>query len=91
VSVDADTVSEMATLARLSVPEDRIQMVAEEMSAILDFMGAIKQWEGEESGDTPPTTRRKDTPVQWESTVLIEDAAATQDGAVVVPPIKGAS
>jgi aspartyl/glutamyl-tRNA(Asn/Gln) amidotransferase C subunit len=91
VSVDADTVSEMATLARLSVPEDRIQMVAEEMSAILDFMGAIAQWEGEKSNDPPPTTRRKDTPVQWESSVLIEEAATTQDGAVVVPPIKGAS
>lgn len=91
MSVDADTVSEMATLARLSVPEDRIQMVAEEMSAILDFMGAIAQWEGEESGEASPTTRRKDTPIPWEAAALIEDAAATRDGAVVVPAIKGAS
>ncbi len=91
MSVDADTVREMATLARLAVPDDRISEVADEMSTILEFMGAIAQWEGGESAEAPPTIRRKDVPIHTESSALIEAAAEVQDGSVVVPPIKGAS
>jgi len=91
VSVDSDTVREMAALARLAVPEDRIETVAQEMSAILDFMGAIAQWEGGDCEPTHPTLRREDTPIHTENTGLIDAAARVQEGSVVVPPIKDAS
>ena len=81
----------MAILARLAVPEDRIENVAAEMSTILDFMGAIAQWEGESPTEAPCTIRRDDTPIHNDSGNLIEAAAVVQNGAVVVPPIKDAS
>ena len=46
MSVNADTVREMAKLARLSIPDEQIKDVAADMTAILDFMGAITAWEG---------------------------------------------
>ena len=91
MSVDADTVREMAALARLAVAEDRISAVAEEMSAILDFMGAIGEWEGGDSTPPPATQRRADTPILSNGQPLIHAAATVQEGAVVVPPIKDAS
>jgi len=90
VSVDVETVVEMATLARLAVPEDRLGLVAEEMSAILDFMGAITQWEGGVPSVGPPTTRRDDTPISPDVTIM-KSATTAQTGAVTVPPIKDAS
>ncbi len=91
MSVDADTVREIASLARLAVSEDRIEIVAEEMSSILDFMGAIAQWEGEASAETPATIRRDDTPIETENSSLIDAAAHVHQGTVIVPPIKDAS
>lgn len=91
MAVDPATVREMAKLARLAVPEDRIETVAGEMDRILTFMGEIARWEGDVSEDGPPTARRPDRPAPSLADDLIPSRHADESGAVIVPPIKGAS
>lgn len=81
----------MATLARLAVPEDRIEAVAGEMDRILNFMGEIARWEGGEPEDGPPTARRPDKPTHTSSEGLMPTKYVDDSGAMTVPPIKGAS
>jgi len=89
--VDTDTVREMASLARLSIPDDRLEGVAADMRTILDFMGEISNWEGSPAPAAPATRRRTDTEHEPDGRALIEAAADVDAGEVVVPPIKGAS
>jgi len=91
VAVDPATVREMAMLARLAVPEDRIEAVAGEMERILNFMGEIARWEGGEPEDGPPTARRPDKPTPMLSEGLMPAEHIDDSGSVTVPPIKGAS
>ena len=89
--VDADIVRQMAKLARLDVPDERIDSLSSEMSAILEHMGAISKWGGDtEQMDRRPAHRREDTP-KINDENLIESAAKVDQTLVVVPPIKGAS
>ena len=89
--VDTDTVREMATLARLSIADDRLEDVATDMGAILDFMGAISAWEGAPAPAAPATRRRADEEQKSEGRILVEAASQVDAGEVIVPPIKGAS
>jgi len=91
VAVDTDTVRQMAKLARLEVGDEDVHALASEMGAILDFMGAIAQWEGETGPVGPSTARRPDVISDPRGAELIEVAADHEHGQVVVPPIKGAS
>tara|TARA_Y100000589_G_scaffold263551_1_gene254040 strand:+ start:133 stop:408 length:276 start_codon:yes stop_codon:yes gene_type:complete len=91
VAVDADTVRQMAKLARLDVADERIAALSSEMSAILDHMGTISTWD--EAGvptDRPAAVRRNDTPLPTQEG-LITSAAKVDQTSVVVPPVKGAS
>ena len=91
MAVDANIVRQMADLARLKVPDDRIDDLATEMNAILEFMSAIKAWEGSTVVEQPPAVRRADV-VFIENKCDLMDAAGDRDGnSVVVPPVKGAS
>jgi len=81
----------MAALARLAVPEDRIDAVAGEMDRILNFMGEIARWEGGEAADGRPTTRRADEPTPMSIDGLMPTKHVDDSGLVTVPPIKGAS
>ena len=81
----------MAALARLAVPEDRIDAVACEMDRILTFMGEIARWEGGEADDGPPTTRRSDEPAPTSIYGLLATKHVDDRGSMTVPPIKGAS
>ena len=81
----------MARLARLEVSDDRVDQMAAELGAIIEHMGAISRWEGEEAADGPSALRRTDTVVKPDTAELASAAARHQDGHVVVPPIKGAS
>ena len=89
--VDTKTVREMAKLARLSIAEDRLDAAAADMTAILDFMGAIAEWEGTSASQSVETRRRIDEPQLPEGQTLIDAASQAEAGEVIVPPIKGAS
>ena len=91
MAVDAKTVRDVASLARLALDEERIDALASEMESILDFMGAISQWEGAcEPDNRQPAARRIDTPGPTKPT-LFQAAAKVDQTSVVVPPVKGAS
>ena len=91
MAVDADTVRQMATLARLQISDSEIKPLASEMDSILEFMGEISKWKGDEAPRIRPTMRRQDVVSEPEGSALIEVAAEHENGQVVVPPIKGAS
>lgn len=91
MAVDADTVREMARLARLSIPDDQLEDVAADMAAILEFMGAISKWDGVPAPAAPATRRRADQSHDSSGRALVEAAASVEAGEVLVPPIKGAS
>ena len=46
MAVNAKTVREVASLARLRVADAEIEILAEEMTAIMDLMGTIGTWSG---------------------------------------------
>ena len=91
MAVDAKTVREVANLARLKVSDSEIDALSEEMASILDFMGTIGTWSGVPEADRAPANRRPDVPRSETDSTLISAAAQTENHAVVVPPIKGAS
>ena len=91
MSVDESIVREMAALARLSVPDERLTDVAKEMDTLLAFMGQIADFEGIENPDPPPTLRRPDRPDTQPAPMGFQPKHTDDSGAVVVPPIKGAS
>ena len=87
MKVSAETVHQMARLARLRVPTDREDGLASELSAILDHVDDITRWTGAESCSDPSesTPRRDDVPRDETGVSVVID------GEVLVPPIKGAS
>ena len=91
MAVEPATVREMAKLARLAVPDERIDAVASEMDRILNFMGEIARWDGGEADDGPPTARRPDNPTPPATDGLMPSKHLDETGSVIVPPIKGAS
>ena len=91
MAVNAKTVREVASLARLRVADSEIEILAEEMTAIMDLMGTIGTWSGVPDSERAPTIRRPDVPRDEEDSNLVSDAAHTENNSVVVPPIKGAS
>ena len=91
MAVDANIVRQMAGLARLRVPDARIQDLATEMDAILAFMGDIKKWEGSVAVNRSAAIRRADIVFTENNTDLIEATTHRDGRSVVVPPVKGAS
>ena len=91
MAVHPDTVREMAKLARLTVADDQLERVASQLGAIIEHMGTISQWEGEQACDGPTVHRRPDVISNSDGSGLAQAAAQHENGHVIVPPIKGAS
>ena len=93
MKVSAETVHQMARLARLRVPATREEGLANELSAILDHVHAITAWTVSDldSSGSESTPRRADVPQGGAGSGLIEGASRHEGGEVLVPPIKGAS
>lgn len=91
MSVDTSTVLEMAALARLRVPEDKLRDVAVEMDAILAFMGQIAAFEGADNAEPEPAVRRPDKARKTSVAIAFQEGCTDASGAVIVPPVKGAS
>ena len=83
----------MARLARLDIRPDRIDTLAEEMSAIVAHMDAIASWPvpPDEKVEETPSLRRTDEVHNPSDTGLIEATTHHQNGEVIVPPVKDAS
>ena len=91
MAVDAKTVRDVANLARLKVPDSEVELLAAEMTMILEFMGTIGTWPGEPESGRAPATRRPDIPRSEADSELISASAHVEENTVVVPPVKGAS
>jgi aspartyl/glutamyl-tRNA(Asn/Gln) amidotransferase C subunit len=91
MAVDANTVRNMAKLARLEIQDSDLEAMAAEMDIILDFMSQIANWDGETEQTGMATYRRPDVSIDSGGSALIEAAADHDANQVVVPPIKGAS
>ena len=89
--VGPQTVRHIAQLAQLELAEDRLEQVADELSAILMHMAEIAKFEVSaapaEAGPTP--RRRADRPQPSTADHLVQ--APTQGTEVVVPQVKDAS
>ena len=91
--ISRDDVRRIAELARLEIPEDRIERMAHELSAVLDYAASIGQLDLEDCDPTPfapveaplredDLDRRRLTP----ETVLAA-APEGEHGFFMVPPI----
>lgn len=92
--VDARVVVHTAALARLHVPEERLDALAAELSAILDYadqLGAVPNLDlGVASGGAPGTLpRRADVPGLPLGPLGIAGAADRQGDEVRVPTVVG--
>ena len=89
--VGPKTVRHIAQLAQLELSEDQLEQAAVELSAILDHMAAISDFEvTAENRDAGPEPRRRvDTPAAHTSAHLIQ--APTKGTEVSVPQVKDAS
>ena len=94
MKVDADVVRHVARLARLSVPEHRVDGLARELSAILDYadqLGAVPGLDlgrASEGSDVPlrPRADEGETPLGH---ALVELAAEHTGDEVRVPNVVG--
>ena len=91
MSVDAATVRHVASLARLTVPDERVDALADELSDILAHMAEISAWApGPPSATSASQTtpRRADVPTPREDgPALVARAADCREGEVCVPPV----
>ena len=91
MGVDHFTVREMAALAQLTVDDAQLKAVAEEMNSILEFMHQIEHFPGADLSDPPHSIRRSDDPSASNHGIRVRAESIDESGAVIVPPIKGAS
>src|SRR5262245_34191538 len=93
MAISRDEVRRIAELARLEIPEDRIDRMAAELSAVLDFVGALQRLELEGLEPTafapPETPLREDVPDGRRLTNEAALAAAPEREApfFLVPPV----
>src|SRR5438105_4158595 len=93
MTIRRDEVAAIAELARLEIDEPRMERMAEELSAVLDFAGAIRRLDL--SGCEPAALAPAGTPLREDVAngrrLTREDALAmapeTEDGFFLVPPI----
>ncbi len=89
--VDPELVRQVATLARLDVPEHRVSALAAELSAILDYadqLAAIPESHGA-AHEPPPLRLRADEPASPPGQALVAMAAEQRGGEVRVPTVVG--
>jgi len=93
MSIDASTVRRVARLARIAVPEDRLQPLAQELSGILAWIEQLNEVETE--GVEPMTScvaaklpLREDRVTDGEKRdAILSNAPGSADGFFVVPKV----
>lgn len=90
MKLDRDLVRQVASLARLELPEERLDALAGELSAILDYadqLGAIPDLEL--APEEVPLPRRADRPEPSAGLSLVAQAADHIGDEVRVPQVVG--
>lgn len=82
MSIDRDEVRRIAELARLEIPEERIERVARELSAVLEYAAAVRRLDLE--GCEPSVFAPADTPLRGD--VLDDTRRLTAEQAVAPAP-----
>lgn len=93
MSIQRDEVRRIAELARLEIPEDRIDRMAAELSAVLDFAGTLKKLDLE--GCEPSAFASRATPLRDDALdarrlgpeKALEQAPEGEHGFFLVPPV----
>ena len=93
MAIRREEVERIAELARLEIPEERVERVAAELSAVLDFVAAINRLDLE--GCEPTTFAPADAPLRADAPdgrrLAAADALAmapeAEDGFFLVPPV----
>lgn len=83
MKVDVDVVRHVASLARLHVPEERLGVLARELTAILDYADQLAGIDAGGLIDEGALPRRADVPAPWPAPLL--------DGEVPLPTVVGAT
>lgn len=93
MALSRDEVRRIAELARLEIPDDRVDRMARELSSVLEFVGTLRQLDlqGLEPSAFAPASvpLREDGPDPRRLTTEQALAAApeAEDGFFIVPPI----
>jgi aspartyl-tRNA(Asn)/glutamyl-tRNA(Gln) amidotransferase subunit C len=93
VSVDKDTVRKVARLARIAVPEERLEPLAQELNGILSWIEQLNEVEveGVEAMTTPVrmTLPMRDDVISDGNIrdQVLANAPKTEDGFFVVPKV----
>jgi aspartyl-tRNA(Asn)/glutamyl-tRNA(Gln) amidotransferase subunit C len=92
--VNREDVLKVAALARLEIPEERVEQVAAELSAVLDFVAALDRLDlagCEPSVFAPGTAELRADAVDETRRLTTEQALAgapeAEDGFFLVPPV----
>lgn len=93
MSITRDDVRRIAELARLEIPEARIDRMASELSAVLDFAGALKKLDL--AGCEPTTFAPAETPMRDDrldgrclrAEAALAAAPEAEHGFFLVPPV----
>lgn len=93
MSIQRDDVRRIAELARLEIPEDRIERVAAELSAVLAFAEALKRLDL--TGCEPTVFAPSETPLREDAldgrrlpvAAAIAAAPESEHGFFLVPPV----
>jgi len=93
MSISRDDVRRIAELARLEIPEERIERTAVELSAVLDFAGTLRKLDLE--GCEPTVFAPAGTPLREDahdgrtltSEVAVAAAPESEHGFFLVPPV----
>lgn len=93
MSLDKATVARIAALARIRVPEEDLDGLAEELSNIL---GWIEQLNAVDTADVPPMSQASEQKLRWRADEVTEggipekvlaNAPAAKDGYFTVPKV----
>ena len=93
MSIGRDEVRRIAELARIEIPEDRIEQTARELSAVLDYAGALQRLDL--SACEPTSFAPRDTPLREDRVngrrltpeTALAAAPEGEQGFFLVPPI----
>lgn len=92
MAIRREDVERIAELARLHIPEDRVEKMAAELSGILDFVAQLDALELEKlspTGFAPDAPLREDQPDgrRLERGQALAAAPESEDGFFLTPPI----
>jgi aspartyl-tRNA(Asn)/glutamyl-tRNA(Gln) amidotransferase subunit C len=94
MSIQRDDVQKIAELARLEIPEERVERVARELSAVLDYAASLRQLDltgCEPTAFAPVLAPLREDALDGSRRLTPEQALAGapegEDGFFLVPPI----